>query len=70
MDYSLHGPFVRDRQARRRAVKFLKRNFASTLGEDLYLLNLADGLERIYFKYRLHCLYEMLGTHHATAATA
>ena len=70
MDYSLDGPFVRNRQARRRAAEFLKRNFASTLGEDLYLLNLTDGLERIYFKYRLNCLYEMLGTHHALAATA
>ena len=70
MNYSLNGPFVRDRQARLRAVGFLRRNFASTLGEDLYLLNLADGLERIYFKYRLRCLYEMLGIRHALAATA
>jgi hypothetical protein len=51
---------------RRQEVTELLRSRCSWLGDDIYLLNLPDGLERIYFKYRLCWLYDKLAPKKAT----
>lgn len=50
--------FTADQDKRKEAIRRLKS--CNVIGEDVHLLALADGLERIYFKYRIKWLADFL----------
>lgn len=54
----LSGMFTSDTDKRKEAAGMLRK--CGLIGEDIYLLNLPDGLERIFVKHRISWMQEML----------